>query len=461
MSESDIADRIAERIKEGESNNLEFKSKLPDDHKKYLKTVVSFSNTVGGMLLFGVNNDGSIAGIPDEEVFIVKDSIADSITNSRQPQIVPEMYIVTVEGLNVIVVQMMIGTNGPYFIKSEGRTNGTYIRVGATNRVADPNRIKALELRSMNMSFDGLDCPSVKADERTIKELCDRLSSFKGAVTQTDLLNMGVIKEGSMGYLATNAFALLTKNPYIHARVQCARFRGNDDLVFQDSRDFTGDIVGQVVGALDFVLNNIQMHSKIDGLVRDDYYEIPKNALREAIANAVLHREYLMTDSSIFVKIFDDRIEIESPGLPLGLNISDAISGRSIIRNQVIAYVFKSIGFIERYGTGIRRMIAECEQNNVPKPRFTADGEYFIVTFLRSEVQKEKAKRSFGTVEEKKNAILDLMERLDSGYTQTDISTITGISLSDVKRTMLNLQKEGLLERKGNKRNSEWIVKRR
>jgi ATP-dependent DNA helicase RecG len=358
---------------------------------------------------------------------------------------------------------MITGTNGPYFIKSEGRTNGTYIRVGATNRVADPNRIKALELRSMNMSFDGLDCPSVKADKQTVKDLCDHLSSFKGIVMQTDLLNMGVIKEGSVGYLATNAFALLTKNPFIHARVQCARFRGNDDLVFQDSKDFTGDIVEQVVGALDFVLNNIQMHSKIDGLVREDYYEIPKNALREAIANAVLHREYLMTDSSVFVKVFDDRIEIESPGLPLGLNMSDVVSGRSMIRNQVIAYVFKAIGFIERYGTGIRRMIAECEQNNVPKPKFTTDDEFFKVTFIRPGAQKTKivSKKTFRSMDEKKDAILDLLEDKDSRYTQADISEITGLSKSDIKRIMLDLKKEGILERKGNQRSGEWIVNRK
>ena len=156
MSESDIADKIIEKIKEGESNNLEFKSDLPNDHKKYLKTVVSFSNTIGGMLLFGVNNNGSIAGIPDEKVFIVKDSIADSITNSCMPQIVPEMFIVTINGLNFIVVQIVIGTNGPYYLRADGKTHGTYIRVGATNRLADPNRIKALELRGMNMSFDGL-----------------------------------------------------------------------------------------------------------------------------------------------------------------------------------------------------------------------------------------------------------------------------------------------------------------
>lgn len=182
---------------------------------------------------------------------------------------------------------------------------------------------------------------------------------------------------------------------------------------------FTGGIVEQVVGALDYVLNNMQMHSKIDGLVSGDYYEIPKNALRGAIANTVPHREYQMTDSSIFIKVFDDRIEIESPGLPLGLNMYNVVSGCSMIRNQAIAYVFKAIGFIERYGTGIHRMIAECEQNNVPRPKFTTDDEFFKVTFFRLEAQKTKAvsKKTFRSVDEKKKAILNPLEDRDFRYT--------------------------------------------
>ena len=303
-------------------------------------------------------------------------------------------------------------------------------------------------------------CPSVKADERSVKDLCECLSSFKGTVTPTNLLNMGVIKEGSAGYLATNAFALLTKNPFLHARVQCARFRGNNDLIFQNNKNLTKNIVEQVVGALEFVLNNIQIHSKINGLVREDYYEIPKNALREAITNSVLHREYMMMDSSIFIRIFDDRIEIESPGLPLGLNMSDVTSGRSVIRNQVIAAVFKTIGFIERYGTGIHRMIAECEQSNIPRPEFTTNEEFFKVTFFRSGFKKVKFKAAYLTIDEKKDTILNVLKNANVKYTQNDISEITGIPISDVKRIMLDLQKEGLLERRGNRRNGEWIVNR-
>lgn len=114
-----------------------------------------------------------------------------------------------------------------------------------------------------------------------------------------------------------------------------------------------GDLIDQVVGAMEFITRNLSMSSTIDGLKRQDRYEIPIEALREAVVNAVVHRDYLMSSASIIIRIFDDRVEIDSPGLPLGFDVTDPESGRSVIRNQVIASVFEVIGFIERYGTGI------------------------------------------------------------------------------------------------------------
>lgn len=218
---------------------------------------------------------------------------------------------------------------------------------------ADPDTFRSLELRGQRMSFDALPYPAVSVSDERIGDLCARLSSYGTAVTRMKLVNMGVIQGSPDGLVATNAFAMLTTNPFLHSRIQCARFSDSKGLVFADSRDMEGDLIDQVVGAMEFITRNLSMSSTIDGLKRQDRYEIPIEALREAVVNAVVHRDYLMSSASIIIRIFDDRVEIDSPGLPLGFDVTDPESGRSVIRNQVIASVFEVIGFIERYGTGI------------------------------------------------------------------------------------------------------------
>ena len=229
----------------------------------------------------------------------------------------------TLEGRNVLVVEIQTGDECPYFIKSEGLEKGTYIRVSGTSVPADPNMIKVLQMRGRRLAFDVMECPSVPVRKPELDALCDRLSSYRLPITPEKLESFDVIKKRGRGHVATNAYALLTTNPFLHARVQCACFRGNDDLIFIDSVDLEDDVVSQIEGAVAFVLKHLDMGSRIQGLVREDFYEVPEVAIREAIVNAVVHREYMMEDSSIFVKVFDDRIEIESPGLPLGLDVHD------------------------------------------------------------------------------------------------------------------------------------------
>lgn len=194
------------------------------------------------------------------------------------------------------------------------------------------------------------------------------------------------------------------------------------------------------------------MSSSIDGLVRKDRYEVPVNAIREAIVNAVVHREYMLDGCSIFVRIFDDRIEIESPGLPLGLDIADVESGRSVIRNQTIASVFKAISFIERYGTGIRRMLNECKKYGVNAPEFTENGEFLKVTFRR------KTKSSAHTYPEPVlNEVLDIISNTPQ-ISQTELAARTGYSVSKVKRIIITLQDENRITRKGSNRSGMWVI---
>lgn len=190
-----------------------------------------------------------------------------------------------------------------------------------------------------------------------IDALCRELSKFRDEKGVRDLIAMGVINDTSDGYIATNAYALLTRNPLRYATVKCARFRDSLGTVFTDRRELDGSILNQATDAVDFVVKHINVGARIEGLVREDVYEIPLDAIRETIVNAIIHRDYLLEGGSITVFIYDDRVEVESPGQPLGINPDDILSGRSVVRNEVIAKVFKSTGLFESYGTGIRRIV--------------------------------------------------------------------------------------------------------
>ena len=181
----------------------------------------------------------------------------------------------------------------------------------------------------------------------------------------------------------TNAFDLLTDNSHRMAKVQCAVFKGNVRDIFIDRKEFSGSIQKQVEDAYDFVLRHINLGASIEGVYRSDSYELPTAAIREMIANAVVHRSY-MAKSCVQVCIFDDRLEVSSPGMLYGgLDIAGAKAGRSVCRNGVIAEAFRYMNIIEAWGTGIPRIIQRCKEYGLQEPVFEEIAGSFRVTIYR------------------------------------------------------------------------------
>ena len=310
------------------------------------------------------------------------------------------------------------------------------------SKLADQDILKSLKIRGSRESFDRLDCPSVDVDRDSLSRLCRRLSGYRLEISPVKLENMRVISPSLRGYMATNAYALLTTNPFPPSRIQCACFRDADGLVFADSADFEDDIVSQVEGAYGFVLRHLTMSSEISGLVRKDVYEIPEAAIREAIVNAAVHRDYSMQIRSIFVRVFGDRVEIGSPGLLL-IDLSE-------IRNQAIASVFKAMGFIERYGKRTHRMIGLCEEQGCRSPVFKEKGVFFKVVFYRP-IQTHH-------VPDGDDAIIIECIRENPSITQSRIAQVTGISELMVKKIMARLRDNGAISRSGSRKTGVWIV---
>ena len=387
-----------EEIIRGESKRAEFKEMPPKNTEKYTKTVVAYANTQGGKLVFGVVDETrEVVGIDESILFQTMDSITNAISDSCEPQIVPEIEPYTVAGKTVIVVTVAPEPRRPYYLKTKGKEKGTYIRVGTTTRLASPDKIKDLEMEGAKISWDELTCVGYEVTEKAIKKLCRGMNTYRKemqerkalaeklpTVTRTNLENWKVLKNTSDGYLASNAFVLLTSDYFQFSKTQCAVFKGTDRSVFLDKREYTGPIYTQIEDAVNFVLRNIRLGAKIDGLIRKESYELPVDAIREMIVNAHCHRR-LTDESCVQVAIYDDRLEVTSPGgLYNGLTFEEALQGHSRLRNRAIANVFSQIGLIEAWGTGLQRIKNAAKEYGLAEPEFIEMPESFRVNLYRN-----------------------------------------------------------------------------
>lgn len=199
------------------------------------------------------------------------------------------------------------------------------------------------------------------------------------------MINWKVLQRDEGQLTASNAYALLTSDYFPFSRTQCAVFKGKDRTVFLDKREYTGPVYEQVEEAVDFVLRNIHLGATIGGLVRKEKYELPHEAIREMIINAHCHRNFLK-ESCVQVAIYDDRLEVTSPGgLYNGLTFDEAMIGHSKIRNKVVANVFSQMGLVESWGSGIKRIMNEASEYGLESPAFQEFDNMFRVSLYRKQ----------------------------------------------------------------------------
>ena len=391
-----------------ESRRLEFKEIFPKGDQ-VARTAVAFANGAGGKIVFGVKDSPrKIIGISDDQLFKTEERITNCIFDLCTPGIVPEIYIQTVGVQSFLVVEIYPGAQKPYGVKKSGRPNEVYIRVGASNRKASPETIEALARQRRKVSFDALtiyDCPVEDVD----------LSRFKKAykdqtgrnVGKTQLANMGLFQKEQGRQYATNAALLLSEAPvrkrfFPYAKIECARFKGVDKRVFLDQLTIEGPVHGAVQPCLSFIKKNIALGATIGEIYRKDRWEYPLEAIREALLNAIIHRDYAILGSDIKVAIYDDMLELTSPGpLPETLPIEDLGTGRSEIRNRVLAPIFKDLKLIEAWGSGIRKMNDELADYPEIKLVLQEAGQSFQVQFVKkdptNQPQKAPSRHQVGT----------------------------------------------------------------
>ncbi len=391
-----------EEILTGEKSEIEYKEDIPAKSENYMRTVVAFANANGGRLVFGVeNNTWNIRGFGKEEVFQKMDAITNAIYDSCEPKITPNIEIQEFHGKYIIVADVPAGMQRPYCIKSQGMIDGVYLRVSGTTRKAAIYQIQEMALYARNRSFDS-EPIGRELSEMEMEGLCKRLyqhalnlcadEEMKKSLKQIgirQLVSFKAVHEEKGKYYATNGYQLLDGElgEYPDAVVQCAVFKGKTRNIFITRKEFSGCIDEEVESAYNFVLEHINLGSRIEGLARQDIYELPIRSIREMITNAVCHRSYLCP-GKVQVALFDDRLEITSPGmLDKDLTVEKMKLGISKIRNSAIAKIFAYMNMVEAWGTGIPKIFEEAKEYGLREPELLDLGSDFRINLFRREME--------------------------------------------------------------------------
>lgn len=442
-----------------------------------------------------------MVGVPDDQVLTIMDAISNAITDSCEPLIIPDISMRDIDGKTVIVAEILPGAQRPYFIKSMGREQGTFVRVAGTTRQADAATIKELLFEGSNRSFDQTICRELTATEDDIAKLCDAMTAVAksnakhGAeavkpVTVQQLRSWNVLVERDGELRPTNAYAILAGiNGPIRSVIQCGVFKGDTKAVFVDRREFEGAPWELIEQAYQYVLRNIHMGARFAGVYRQDVYEIPPDAIRELIVNAVVHRSYI-DHSSIQIAIYDNRMEITSPGrLPMGQTLERMKEGYSKIRNEALAAAFAYMGLIEHWGSGIPRIIEEVREAGLREPEFLGGDTDLRINIYRGQIitmpdsagkvpnNDVAVPNTFENMPDSIQSAPDMTENVPdtvSGLSKTqstvykficgrnrvsteDIAGLLGVQPRRARQVLSDLVRKGPIEREGAARSTRYV----
>lgn len=367
---------IENLLKQDEGKTLEFKRDLSSS-RNLLKTLVAFSNTAGGRVIIGFDEKTRLpVGVdnPLDEEERLCSLIADSIS----PRLVPDVEMVTVDGKTLLIVEVFLSGSRPHWLKAEGPENGVYVRLGSTNRQADRELIAELRRSTEGVAFDELPMPGLSAENLDLASI-NTLFRDQRELVENDLLTLKLLTHEQGRLVPTKGAVLLfgmqRERYFPDAWVQCGRFTGRDKAVIFDHIELHDHLPRVVDDIMLFLKKHAMRGADFSDIRRKDVWSIPLGILREAVINALVHADYSQRGAPIRVAFFDDRIEIENPGILLpGMTIDDMRQGVSKIRNHVIARVFRELKLIEQWGSGVRRMFREAEEQGLPSPEIVEVG---------------------------------------------------------------------------------------
>ncbi|MBF0197950.1 MAG: putative DNA binding domain-containing protein [Planctomycetes bacterium] len=438
-SEADLSNAL----RQGEGQRLEYKLSF---QKEVIEVVVAFANAVGGDIILGIDDNAQVQGVSVNSE--TKKDILNTIKQSTTPNIIVDIQLYEICNKNVIVVSVQEQPIKPVAYKSR-----YYKRVANSNHLMNLDDISNEHLRSINGSWD------YYIDERhSFGDISmDKIVILLGTIEEhqnktfeddplTVLRKYELLKNEQLTFAA---YLLFVQNQSAITTFQIGRFKSETHII--DSVSFESDIFSQVSASLSFVEKHLMREYVIDGSAqREERYDYPLEAIREIVINMIVHRDYRDSGHSV-IKIFDERIEFFNPGaLEGGLSVEQLLSGDypSRARNRAVARVFKECGYIERYGSGIKRILNVCHKYQLPRPCFESKHNGFKVVLYKNK-SAERGKSNEGVsegvsegVNEGVNELLMLISRFP-GERIPFYSEKASTSSKNIERWMKHLKSQG------------------
>ena len=407
-----------------ESETLELKTSL-SEKEEILESISAFSNKKGGRILVGIDPSGKVIGVSVGKNTI--ENLAGNIKQHTDPKVFPNITIQRIEAKDVIEISIPEYPIKPVFIKDK-----VFIRVGKSNQKASAEKIRLFinDQRIRNWDSEVSTAKLTDLSVNKIKSFVKRYEEERDVVLDGSKSIESVLNKLKLlkGKKPTNASLLLfAKEPQFHflnSKIRCARFKGTEAIDFLDMQDIEGTIIDQVPEILSFIRKHLNISASIKGKPeREDIWEIPREALREAVINAICHRDYEST-ANVQVRIFDDRLEIWNPGLlPDDISIEELKKEHpSIPRNELIARCF--------YMTN--RIVRLCNEAGIDEPKFKEAGGSFIISFPR---ESKKTIASEIKLSDTQKRILEYLATVDEA-SAAEISEKLKITVKTVQRNV-------------------------
>jgi len=428
-------------MKEAEGETLELKNSL-SDFDSILATISAFSNTKGGRILIGVDDDGKVTGIDIGKRTL--EEIVNRISQNTNPKTYPEIKIERVQDKNIIEIRVSERSDKPVFAMGIA-----YKRVGRNNVKMDRDEIVSLLRKVYEISYEDVKVASIEdIDSNKVRSFINRVREARSSSIPEDetivLRNLGLVD----GKARLAAIILFGKNPQALAPwavVKIGRFLAEDARpVFE--KEIAGDLVEQIEKSYAEVLSLIRKEVKVKGPGREEIYEYPAEAIRELIVNAVAHRDYSIK-SPIYIKIFEEKISIENPGgLPRGITVDELKKPHSsILRNPKIANVLYNLGYIEKWGIGTLEVIKKCLLNGNGEPIFHSNGVF----------EAEVKSRYAVNIGDKERIAVEYIRKKGKA-TRLELEKILGLKESSVRKLLEELQRRGLVVKEGRGRRTRY-----
>jgi predicted HTH transcriptional regulator len=430
---------LLEALKRPEGKTLEFKRDLssPDG---VLRSIVAFANTAGGTLLVGVEDARRhVRGVA--EPLALEERLASLISDTIEPRLAPGLEILPWRRTHVLAVQVHPSPSRPHHLRREGPEAGVYVRVGSTNRRADRELIEELRRFARGLSFDEQAMPDLDSEALDFRAASESFAPLR-RLRRADLDTLRLLTTHQGRSVPTVAGVLLfgkdRARHFPDAWIQAGRFRGTDKARIVDHLELRSLPVPAIEAAIAFVSKHAMHGAEIGAARRTERWSLPPAAVREAVINAVVHADYAQRGAPIRLSVFDDRLEVESPGLlPFGLTVDDLHRGVSKLRNRAMGRVFHELGLIEQWGSGIQRMTAACRDAGLAPPLLEELATRFRVT-LRT------ARASAPAVDPTDRAILEALSG-ETGRSTQQVAEAIGLTARATRTRLARLAGRGLV----------------